>query len=209
MKKLKNPRGYLSHTQIDMWLRSKNRYIRNYFYGEKDAGNHYQDFGSKVAKAQETGEETDDHIVNMLVTLLPRYPRREHEIRADLKTQNGVVTLLGKMDQFHDVTLALRDTKTGKVPWTQAKAEKCRQLKHYSALVYLKYGKLPPEAWIDWAETEWRNDDDGEAYLALTGKVESFRVKPTLQDILEYLALASRVAQEIDEVYRAELHKLA
>lgn len=203
-KKLLNPRGYLSHTQIDMWLGSKDRYIRNYFRGEQDRGSSYQDFGSKVATAQETGEETDDELINTLIALLPRYPKHEHEIRANLDTPAGSVILLGKLDQFHDVTLAFRDTKTGRVPWTQAKANKSRQVKHYAALIYLKHGKLPPEAWIDWAETEWL---DGE--LSLTGKIQSFHVKPTLPDILQYLALASRVAREIDAAYREELAKMA
>lgn len=208
-KKLLNPRGYLSHTQIDMWLRDRNRYARNYFHGEVDRGNDYTDFGSKVAKAQEDGAETDDELVNMLVKLLPRYPKREHEIRATLKTSAGEVVLLGRMDQFHDVTYALRDTKTGKVPWTQAKANSSRQLKHYAALVYLKHGVLPPETWIDWAETKWEDDGDGGSRLTLTGRIESFHVKPTLPDILEYLALASRVAREIDAAYKTELKKMA
>lgn len=204
MKKLLNPRGYLSHTQIDMWSTSRERYVRNYFEGEKDRGSEYQDFGSKVAAAQETGEETDDEMINMLVALLPRYPKREHEIRATLKMKGASVVLLGRMDQFHDVTLALRDTKTGRVPWTQAKAEASRQLKHYSSLVYLAHGKVPPEAWIDWAQTEWR---DGQ--LALTGKVESFRVKHTTKDVLQYLAFAGKVAREIDAAYRQYLQNMA
>lgn len=201
MKRLMNPRGYLSHTQIDMWLRSKDRYMRNYFFGEEEKGNSAMALGSKVALAQETGEETDDELVNTLVSLLPRYPKHEHEIRADLNTKDGVVTLLGKLDQFHDVTLAFRDTKTGRVAWTQKRAESSRQIQHYSALIYLKHGKLPPEAFIDWAETDW---EDG--VLTLTGKIETFRVKPTLSGVLAHLATAARVAKEIDAAYRKEMH---
>jgi hypothetical protein len=204
MKKLLNPRGYLSWTQIDLWMRSPERYVRNYMYGEETRSTNRQDFGSKVATAQENGDETDDELINMLVMLLPRYPKKEHEIRVPFKTKDGTVELLGKLDQFHDKTLAFRDTKTGVNKWTQAKAEKLKQLDHYAALIYLKHKKLPPQIHLDWAETV---DDDGT--VTLTGKVESFEVKKTLADTLAYLGLVARVAREIDARYRAELKKMS
>lgn len=206
MKRLLNPRGYLSHTQIDMWLRSPDRYIRQYILGEADIKNNRMDFGSKVAYAEETGEKTDDEMINLLVALLPKYPKHEHEIRVTMATDAGDVDLLGKLDKFHDQTFAFRDTKTGVTPWTQRRADKHRQLDHYATLIWLAHKRVPDQIHLDWAETAI-TEDGGEVFL--TGKVRSFQVKKTLGDVIEYMAIAGKVAVEIDAAYRAEMKKAA
>lgn len=203
MKKLLNPRGYLSWTQVDMWERSPERYIRQYVHGAAGFENSGMTFGKEVSQALENGAESDDTLMEALVAILPRYQLPEHEIRAILKTPYGNVELLGKLDTFGRDPIRFREYKTGRVPWTQAKANKHRQLLHYAALVYLLHGKLPTEVWLDWAETE---EVDGE--VRLTGKILSFHVKIDLRDVLEYLADVCRVAREIDEMYRKEIDKL-
>lgn len=206
-KKLLNPRGYISPTQVDMWLRSRERYIRNYFEGEQDQGNVYTEYGSRVAKAQEDGGDSEgDVLIDTFIAMLPeKYPHREYTMRVPFETKHGTVELLGRMDQWHDELLAFRDTKTGTKPWTIAKAQKSVQMRHYSSMIYLKHGKLPSEAWIDWGETSF----DSEGNLALTGRVEALQVKHSLADVLEYLALVTRVAVEIDAAYRDYLKKMA
>jgi len=210
MAKLLNPRGYISWTQLDMWTRSRQRYMDNYMPAgnARELTNSGLRFGKTASDALEGGETTDA-AMEALVALLPHYSKREHEIRAALKTPKGSVDLLGKLDTFDPSPPRFREYKTGRVPWTQAKANRHRQIKHYAALIYLKYGKVPTETHLDWAETVEEQNDEGNMEVRLTGRIETFPVKPTLQDILEYLALASKVAQEIDEAYRAELKKLA
>lgn len=204
-KKLLNPRGYLSWTQIDMWLRSPDRYIRQYIHGDSGINNAAMRFGSRTSSALETGEETGDTLLDTVVALLPHYEKREHEIRVPFETPAGTVDLLGKLDTFGmKKGPRFREYKTGRVPWTQSKANKHKQMPHYGSLIYLKHGVVPTEAWLDWAETEW---EDGE--LCFTGKMQAFPVKLDLNDILQYLAIASRVAREIDAAYRAELLKMA
>ena len=202
-KRLLLPRGYLSPSQIDLWLRDPDRYVRQYMFGGEEVKNARMDFGSKVALAEENGEETDDELVNMLVAILPKYPLREHTIRAPFKTKDGVVELLGKMDKFDDVLVALRDTKTGTAKWTQGRADKHGQLRFYGAVVWLKHKKIPT-IHLDWAET--KVEEDGS--ISLTGKISTFEVKLTLADILEYLAVVARVAREIDARYREEMRQL-
>lgn len=203
MAKLLNPRGYLSWTQIDMWMRNKDRYIANYMLGQGlDLNNSGLRFGKTASDALEGGETTDG-AMEALVALLPHYSKREHEIRATLKTSKGTVVLLGKLDTYDPKAPRFREYKTGRVKWTQARADRHKQLPHYGALIYLDTGKLPTETWLDWAETA---EDDDE--VRLTGKIQSFHVALTMQSILEYLALASRVAQEIDAEYRKQLKNL-
>lgn len=203
--KLLSPRGYLSYTQIDMFERSPERYIRQYILGEKEFVNNRMDFGSRVAYAEETGEQSDDEMINMLVALLPKYPIHEHEIRVAMQTDHGEITLLGKLDKFDDKTLAFRDTKTGTKKWTQNRADRHSQLDHYATMIWLKHGKMPHAIHLDWAETEIQEDGS----VCLTGGIQTFEVKKTLADILKYMARASKVAREIDAVYRREIQKAA
>lgn len=205
MKQLLNPRGYLSHTQVDMFLRNKNRYVRNYIFGELDQPTVRMEFGSKVALAMENGEETDDELINMFVKMLPRYPKREHEIEVPFKTQYGQVTLLGKLDQFNPWTLGFRETKTGVNPWTQMRADNHTQLTHYAAMIWLKHKKIPKDIHLDWGETEILEDGT----VVLTGKIRTFEVKKSLADILGYLSKVGRVAFEIDTIYREKLKELS
>lgn len=205
--RLINPRGYLSWTQISLWLRSPETYVRRYMYDGEDIKNARMDFGSKVATALETGEPSDDELVNQLVTLLPRYDDevREQEFKVPFDLKEGSTFLLGKLDKFSPRKLAIREVKTGTQKWTQIRANKHKQLLHYAALVWLEYKQLPSEVYLDWAQTEVT--DDGS--IVLTGSIRSFKVKIDLRDILEYLATAAKVAKEIDARYRAELEKMA
>lgn len=206
-KALISPRGYLSWTQIDMWLRSPELYVERYMYGKEDIRTDRMDFGSKVALALENGEATDDELVNQLVLLLPRLKGevREHEIKVPVTTKAGNFYLLGKLDKFSSLNLSFREVKTGVTKWTQRRAEGHRQIDHYTTLIWLKHHKLPEEIHLDWAPTECLENGS----VVLVGGVHSFQVKKTLRDVLEYLALASRVAVEIDKRYREELAKMS
>ena len=201
-KKLLNPRGYLSWTQVDMWMRSPDRYIRQYVHGASGFENSGMTFGKQASEALE-GAETDDTAMEALVALLPHYAKREHEIKATMTTESGAVVLLGKLDTFGMDPIRFREYKTGRVAWTQAKADRHKQLLHYAALIYLFFGKLPTEVWLDWAETV---EEDG--VVRLTGRIVSFKVEITLLAVLGYLAVVTRVAKEIDAAYREEMKKL-
>lgn len=201
--KIVNPRGYLSWTQVDTWLRDPRKYARKYFEGEEEAPTEQMTLGKRTSDALESGKETGDVEIDTLVALLPHYQKREHEIKATLKTRAGDVVLLGKLDTFGMAPIRFREYKTGRVAWTQSRAEKHKQLLHYAALIWLFHGKLPSEVWLDWAQTEWRGGQ-----LCFTGKIVSFRVEIGTKEVLMYLALVSRVATEIDQSYRAYLKNL-
>ena len=201
MAKLTNPRGYLSYTQISEWLRSPKTYTKNYIYGEqRNIDNAYLRQGKLLADFIEHGGDTDE-LTELVAAMLPRYDQVEYGIEVNFKTPKGDVVLLGKIDTFNSSTLAFREYKTGKVPWTQTRADKHLQLLHYAALVWLKTKKLPPAIHLDWAETE--PDGNGEAIF--TGNIKSFAVKIDLRMVLEYLNTASRVANEIHMAYQAAL----
>jgi hypothetical protein len=151
-------------------------------------------YGSLFAKALEIGEDTGDLLTDVALDLLPKYNVRDKEIVVDMKTVGGAVTLLGRPDMLDDETFAFREVKTGKVKWNQKKADKHLQLKIYAVLIYLTKKVVPPSVYLDWVETF--QDTDGE--VTPTGHIESFKVDITLKDILETMALISKVAKEIE-----------
>lgn len=205
MSKILLPRGYLSWTAINMWKTSKPRYIRHYILGEDvNFTNSGIEYGKKVSEALETGEYGDDELIKTLGSLLPRYSKPEHEFTVEMDTQYGKIPLLGKLDSFEPKTTSFREYKTSRNKWTQAMAEKHKQLHHYATMLWLENRKLPPEVHLDWIQTE---EVDGE--VRLTGKIESFHVKITMADVLKYMAMATQVAREIDVEYRQQLKNLA
>lgn len=198
------PKDYLSYTQIDMWLRHREKYKRKYFYGEEvDDVNDFMIFGKKTALAIETGEATGDEFFDMAVQLIPKYAIIEHEIRVPLITEHGTIDLLGKLDTFCPDSLKFREYKTGKSQWNQRRADTHMQLRHYQTMIYLKYQTLSPEIYLDWFETD--KTDSG---VNFTGKIKSFLVKIGLSEVLQYMALAGKVAVEIDKEYRQECKNL-
>lgn len=201
-KKLLNPRGYLSHTQIDMYLRSPDLYFRRYILGEEQQENNAMTFGKEIADAMEKGE-SDDPLKDMLTKLFPRRKYQEYEIKVPFKSQHGEVVLLGKIDNFDDDPLGFDDDKTGVQKWTQYRAENHKQLHHYQSLIYLKYGKLAEDIKLNWAQTTRENGE-----TELTGHIEVFKIKIALQEVLSYLSVAGRVALEIDAMYRKHLKSL-
>lgn len=214
-KELINPRGYLSATQVEMWLTDPAKYKERYFEGkEDDSQNAFRDFGKKVADAIETGEKTGDEITDMVIASIPRYEKTEYEICVPLKTKYGYVKLLGKMDTFEEKpVLHFRDYKTGSKPWTGMRAQKSRQMLHYDTIIHLRYGMMAKERHIDWFETEKTTSTDLEGnivdtYIRFTGKVQHFQVNRRFADILQYMALVSRVAKEIDTDYRKYLDQI-
>jgi hypothetical protein len=200
--KLLSPRGYLSYTQIDLWWRSPQTYIKNYMLGEEHIiNNAYMDTGKAFASAMETGEATGEELTDLVASLLPRYDTPEKELVAPLATPQGTFMLLGKLDTFNGLTVAFREYKTGTVKWTQNRANKHSQLLHYAALIWLTYKRLPASVHLDWSET--LKDDNGQAIF--TGRIESFEVKMTMTMILEYLSRATKAAVQIDAAYRKQL----
>jgi hypothetical protein len=63
--------------------------------------------------------------------------------------------------------------------------------------IYVKYGVVTRETFLDWIETEKAEDGT----IRPTGRVESFRVQFILNDILQMMATTQRVAKEIETAW--------
>lgn len=201
LKTITLPRGYLSWTQLNLWEKNPRQYERIYFMGEQPPKSMYMAFGSEVADDAENGT-SERESVKALNMLLPTYKTVEHKIDAEIKTQQGLLRVHGRLDTYEPIRF--RERKTGTVGWTQAKVNRHGQIDFYYMLVYLSTGKLPTEAWLDYAET--RVNDDGD--LELTGNHESYDATRTMADVLRMIARCKKAALEIQAAYEAKLMAL-
>lgn len=192
------PAGVLSYSQVNLWLADKNRY-KEIFFNHNDGARFMNDgmrYGKIVADALENNEETGDLMTDMAISLLPKYDTRDKEMTGTLKTKDGDIPIVSHPDMFDSKTFAIREIKTGRIKWTQKKADKWFQLKFYAMLIFIIHGKKPPTLHLDWMETFADSSANGQ--IKPTGRVETFEVKSTMSDIINTMATVSRVAKEIE-----------
>lgn len=201
-KYIELPKGYLSYSQIQSWRGNPKRYKEVYFDGRTEFSiyNEGMEYGKQFADALETYTDTNDLLTDASILLLAKYDVRDQEIRAELKTKDGCIPLLGRPDTMNSKTFAFREYKTGKQPWTQNKANKHFQLYFYAMLIYLKYGVVVEKCHLDWIETEVVNNK-----TQPTGKTLSFPVKIGLRKILETMSETIVVAKEIELAYASHI----
>lgn len=173
MKQIYNlPKPYLSYSAWNLFKTNKDEFRARYYEGKPSMITPEILFGKKIAKEL----EDDDKIVGSET-------RIEIEITPGLK-------LLGYLDGFDEDTFAITEYKTGhldvkgKVPWTQVKVQKHKQLDWYSLLVKTKYKKVNPIVTLVWLETEFIKDtvefaghklEGVTRKLQLTGKEKIFK----------------------------------
>ena len=151
-------------------------------------------YGKVVADALENDEETGDLLTDMAMSLLVKYDIRDKEMEGILQTKDGDIRIVSHPDTMDSKTFALGEYKTGKIKWTQKKADNWFQLKFYAMLIFIIHKKVPPRVFLQWIETY--KDTDG--VIKPTGHVELFEVRITMSDIINTMATVSRVAKEIE-----------
>ncbi len=201
-KYIQLPQGYISYSQLTLWQKDQTRYKEIYFdrRDELRTSNAGMEYGKVVADALEKGIQTDDLLTDAAMLLLPKYDVADEEIRAELKTTHGWVSVLGKPDSLNSKTMDFLEYKTGKTVWTQTKAQNHLQMHFYAMVIYMKYKVLPPSAKLVWIETEWTQEG-----VTPTGHVEEFPVKITMGEVLKTMALTSKAAQEIEIAYASHV----
>ena len=204
MEKLILPKKYLSWSQLSCWLSSKERYRREYFENGKKLDTKFLRFGSGIHEMIENGTYKE------LLPDLIVYDKQEFEIRCDV---NGV-PVFSILDTYNSVENVFRDTKTGKIPWTQAKVIKSGQLVFYATVLKHSVGKTPEYGDLDWIQTKeggmeiedfWRSN---EKQINVTGIIKSFHREFDEREIEKMENLIVKVANEISEAYQAFLKEI-
>ncbi len=187
---------------MSCWLTNPVRYRKEYFECGDKLNTKYLRFGSGIHKMIEDGTHK---------TLLPDlvvYDKNEFEIRCVI---NGVPTL-SYIDSYDEVNNVFRDTKTGKIPWTQAKVQKSDQLTFYATVLKHSTGKMPLFCHLDWIETmEGETEEHGlhnEKQINVTGVVKSFRREFDEREIKRMEKLIVKVASDISVAYRKFIEEI-
>lgn len=197
------PKGYLSWSQIDLWNRSPQQYIDTYILGKERFINKEMIFGKNVADAIETGE-TDNKNIRSILPKITRYAVAEYDLKAEIKTDEGVIPLIGKADTAQDPpSEGLREYKTGKHPWTQKRADNHGQITLYALMVYNREKKLPQKIHLDWLETIEKNGE-----IELTGRIVSFETQRSMGDLIEMMTLVKRTASGISSAFNNLLNQI-
>lgn len=199
------PRGYLSWSQLQLFRSNKAQYIKKYIDGEEyDLDNSGLRFGKRISELLEGLREPETDSDHMLLNALTRYQHIEYTRIVDFDTKYGVVKLLVRIDTFSDIDWAFREYKTGRVSWTQKKANDHGQNTFYSLALYLddKRRRIPTSH-LDWIETI---EEDGE--VRMTGKIVPFKNTKNLIQIMEMASEITKVAQEIDALMRKKINSI-
>lgn len=201
---LQLPHGYLSYSQMSLWGTDRTRYMGLYFDKREDlrVSNRGQEYGKLVANALEKEEETGDLLTDSAMLLLPKYDIRDVGFDVEIKTKDGWLKLIAKPDYMDSQTKNFIEIKTGRYPWTQAKAQSHLQMIFYAVVIWQKYDIKLPGAKLAWIETDYT--DEG---LKPTGRVETFEVTFTSSQYLETLSEMIRVAKEIEIAWASHVTK--
>jgi len=190
------PRPYLSWSQMNLFERDPAAYIAQYLSGAVEQVSTAMAFGKRIAGGLEANA-TDDDEVERLRTFLPKFPKKEYEI----KVAYSGVPLLAKPDMFCPWKVRIGELKTGKFPWTQARVNEHGQLKFYALAAWLKYKRIP-KVELYWAPTEWHEDR-----LRLTGEIQTFEAQITEQDILSFALRIPKVWEAIQQASKEHYAK--
>jgi len=185
-------RDYFSWSQLNTWEKDPNLYYEMYVLGLEAPFTKWMKKGKDLAEYLEKGGDVDDDI-KCVADFIPQYKEKEYEIKVEMEG----IKLLGYLDSFDPKELNIYEYKTGK-KYTQGMANKLGQLDFYALLVYLKYKKLPKSIKLIWIETE-TNDD----VVKFTGKIKTFEVKKTKQDIIKIASRIHKAVKGIKEMWEA------
>lgn len=203
MHDLKLPKGHLSFTQIDTWLKSKPTYRKKYYGGVSFATTPAMEFGNAVTLAMERGEEW--------VSFIPHHPVFEREFLVNVEG----IPIKAAIDNMDITVNRFREQKSGKTPWTANKVKKHLQLDIYSLLLELEDGFVEDECDLIWVKTEnvTKNIEmDGHLLegasteIRLTGEFEIFPRIITKEEREAVRSLIVKVGREIEEDFAAYKH---
>lgn len=185
------PRNYLSYSAMMMWIKSPERFKKEYFEGAPKLDTKYLRFGKGMAESRQQRELQPGQFT-------------EYEIRVNVCG----VPVLSFIDFYDSNTHEFEDDKTGKIPWTDSKVQKLDQLPFYATALKWQTGVIPKRCYINWLETIEGVGDDSDFWesvekkLTLTGKEVRFMRELDPREIDRMEKLIINTATQISNEYK-------
>lgn len=193
------PRQYLSWSSLDLFERSKERWVKAYVYDEKlrfnVKGQRGIDLGKKMATALEHDELTGDPMLDLTISGIPKFNVMEMELKVEPE-KGWKVPLLSKLDTAKEDLSAFKEYKQGTTEWTQPKVDKFGQITFYAAAIYLKTGRIPEDIELVWVPT--RSGDDGRNEVV--GDIVQFRTRRTMWNVLSMMARMEKAWEGMEKL---------
>lgn len=177
----------LSWSQLNAYKYDKEAWYKRYFLGEEAESSHALSFGKKI------GEQLASD-----PTFLPevlRYDVMEKEFKAPLDN----FSLIGFLDTYNSKNHYFHEYKTSanKTRWTHQSANEHGQMLFYLSLIYLNHS-VPPEK-IKMKLFYIPVHTRGDFQMEICDKVQSFEVKHTTLEMVEFLADVIKTRREMEE----------
>ena len=178
----------LSWSAISSFAWDNSQWHSRYILGQKDETSSEMEFGKVI------GEKLVSDPI--FLPTVSRYPIFEQELKCKL----GKIPLVGYIDTFDLKNKKFREYKTSrnKNRWTQESAEIHGQISMYALMIYLIY-KIKPEdltIHLDYIPTEQTGSFD---IILANEPVQSFEVKKTMRDILEFGVYIQKTVKEMQQ----------
>lgn len=185
------PNNYLSYSQYSTFLRCPKEYIDVYVNGNRRESK-YMDFGKMIAYSLEDRMEKACIDAETARSIIEEPKELEKKIMVDFYG----IPLYGILDGYNPGEI--KEYKTGKNGWTQARVDKDEQLTFYAIMVSISEKLKPEDIKIELTWLETYDDIDGEIHL--TGKHKSFQTRRTQSDIIRIYPKIKKVWIGIEEL---------
>lgn len=205
------PKPYLSHSQVELWEKSRESYRNTYYAGKHFEGNMYTDFGNAVTLAMENGEDWTQFILDHIKEVCGfNFDTFERDFVVDI---DGV-PFKGFIDQFDTTTGIIAEQKSVMRPWLANKIANHKQFDRYSLAVEIMDGKVNDLSYFIDVRTAKEPKKDivcgievvGDPEMVLTGEVNIVERIVTAADREREYQNISRVGREIAEDFAAYKH---
>lgn len=176
----------LSWSAISSFEYNPEQWYESYVLGKRQWSKEMA-FGSRIDKDIQSNPD--------FLPELPRYPLMQYKMNVVFNN----IPLVGLPDGLDLDNFLLCDYKTGKVAWTQKKADETGQLTMYLLLIYITT-KISPEkfrCFIHWLPTQ----DNGDFSISFhdTLKPVTFETKRTMKDLLAFGVRIKKTLKMMEE----------
>jgi hypothetical protein len=186
---------------MDLFERSKDRWIAVYIDNQKNFINSGMTFGRMMAEGLENDEGTGDIELDLVMARIPKFEIRDKSIEAEMKVGKKIVTLLAKPDTIKKDYSAFKEDKTGpRGSWSQKKVDDCGQITFYATVVYVKTGKIPQDIELVHVETEKVDDGSLGGKIAATGEIYRYKTKRNLAQVLNMMVRMKKAQEGIEKL---------